>query len=130
MFKDVCDGYIAPKIKSPYHINNEAHEEIVIFDPIDKLKLIDDIILNPKPISINIYKLDRSVIITPKLNIFISKTGGNKHCKYIDKNKILNNKKLYKEANIYAKKYVKSLKVSLYSPIPDSKPHKSYFKEL
>ena len=134
MLKDVCDGYIAPKLKSPYHINDEAHDEIVIFDPVNNLELIDDDIdiinalkLNQKPISINIYEHNKPVVLTPKVKIFISKNGGGKNIKHIDKNEIFNNKKLYKEANMFAKKYVKSLKVSIHSTIADLKPHKAYF---
>lgn len=34
LFKDVYDGFIAPKMFSPFHEGNATHEEIVIFDPI------------------------------------------------------------------------------------------------
>jgi hypothetical protein len=41
LLKDICDGYIAPALVSPFHIGDIAHEEIVIFDPILKLHVID-----------------------------------------------------------------------------------------
>lgn len=34
LFGDVYDGYIAPKMYSPFHVGNASHEEIMIFDPV------------------------------------------------------------------------------------------------
>jgi hypothetical protein len=121
MFKDICDGYIAPILDSPYHINNKAHEEIVLFNPKDCLFIINDIDIEIQPISDRIHTRDQSVIITPKLKIFIPKTAESSplasgNANYVDKNKIFDKKKLYKKTNLYAQKYVNSLKVLVSSP--------------
>jgi len=43
LFSGIYDGFIAPKIWSPFHTDNYSHEEIVIFDPIkSKLDLYED----------------------------------------------------------------------------------------
>ena len=34
LFGDLYDGYIAPKMYSPFHVGNASHEEVLIFDPI------------------------------------------------------------------------------------------------
>ena len=36
IFKNYCDGFIAPKMFSPFHMNH-INEEILIFDPINKI---------------------------------------------------------------------------------------------
>jgi hypothetical protein len=33
LFKNYCDGYIAPQLPSPYHDEGFVHEEIVLFNP-------------------------------------------------------------------------------------------------
>jgi hypothetical protein len=33
LLADICDGFIAPRMFSPFHVGDTTHEEIVIFDP-------------------------------------------------------------------------------------------------
>ena len=35
LYSGIYDGYIAPRLVSPFHTNNVTHEEIVIFNPIE-----------------------------------------------------------------------------------------------
>jgi hypothetical protein len=35
LYAGIYDGYIAPRLFSPFHSNNVTHEEIVIFNPIE-----------------------------------------------------------------------------------------------
>jgi hypothetical protein len=126
--KEICDGYIVPRLKSPYHIGDEAHEEIVIFEPSKYLSLVKStseyLDLEPKSINDLISEYSVPVIINKKLtiNMKIPKRGGNKE-EYIDKNDFFNNKKLCKEAIKSAKKYVKSLNITLTTKMKNLKPH-------
>lgn len=79
LFKDLCDGFITPRIQTPYYHekNGWMPEEIILFNPIKSgiVKTIAPTALTPKPISDYIRKLHREVIIEydlKKLPVFIS----------------------------------------------------------
>lgn len=127
LFKHVCDGYIVPALISPYHNGNIAHEEIVIFDPVEYLELADPKYLDLPltPIQDLLYISCIPVILRPNLQILLPKSGGHKD-KTKDKNKI--NSKMYKASVEFAKNYVSSLKVDITSKIANcGKPHKAYY---
>jgi hypothetical protein len=131
LFKDVCDGYIAPKLFSPYHINNIAHEEIVIFNPKKELYEVLDVADDIEITNIN-ERINQNHIplIIDNLNLWMSKvkTGGT--YKYVDKNSFFDNlsEKDYKKYSAQAKKFVKNLNIKLSSSIDDIKARISYFK--
>lgn len=39
LFGRLCDGYVAPRLRSPYQEEGFVHEEIVVFDPVGKMRL-------------------------------------------------------------------------------------------
>lgn len=133
LFKDVCDGYIAPKMLSPYHINDIAHEEIVIFDPIkNQLYVVND------DIDITISSIDERISLnnsplvlkTHNIKIWIPKlNGGNIKEKYVDKNKFYNKKNITKKSIKEATKFVNNLNIDLKSTVRDIKATCSYYTD-
>ena len=130
LFKDVCDGYIAPKLDSPFHINDIAHEEIVLFDPI-KLDLTvdttatrvteshiqDRIAITDSPVVISVSGLVDSKMCFPK-------HGGSAH---IDKNTFYDDPKTVALEKRRARRFVKNLGLDIRSLVPDDKPHPTYY---
>jgi len=137
MFQDICDGYIAPRLFSPYHINNIAHEEIVIFNPKKELYVVSEEIKNINIKSINDRIKENCISIKiDNLNMWMKKntlnnalTGGNKE--YIDKNNYLDelSNKDFKKQTTEAKKFVNNLKVKISTSILNVKAHTSFYKE-
>ena len=131
LFKDVCDGYIAPKLFSPYHINNTAHEEIVIFNPKQEL-YVSDGFESVEIIDINErIKQDNVPLVIDNLNIWMQpkiQKGGN--IKYIDKNIFFDNlsENEYQKYSVKAKKFVKNLNIKLTSSIDNVKARISLYK--
>ena len=63
LFNGIYDGFIAPKLISPFHKDNKTHEEIVLFDPKNKLEVSPiDIKLEIKPIEVNITDISNAPI--------------------------------------------------------------------
>lgn len=86
LFKDLCDGFISPRIHTPYHYekNGWMTEEIILFNPIKSgiVKTVVPTALTPKSVSDYIRKFHREVVIEynqEKLPVFIpSQSGGSK----------------------------------------------------
>ena len=83
LFKDLCDGFISPRLKTPFHIekDGEMSQEIIIFNPIKsgiaKTTLPEDIV--PKKVQDIIRSKHREVIIDYKkkeMRFFINHAGG------------------------------------------------------
>lgn len=139
LFKDICDGYIAPKLVSPFHPGNSAHEEIVIFDPKHKIVVLEDedITVNEYPIENKINSSKNNTLVSIKYKNFISTrmnmnlSGGgdleDKNVFYTDKKY----KKLVKEATTRAKKFVKIINksIDIKSHIFDAHPHLKFFDD-
>jgi hypothetical protein len=132
LFKDICDGYIAPKLISPFHPGDSAHEEIVIFNPSSLVVLDNDDDTQINKYHINEYKNEKDTTVSIKYKNFINmkinidKSGGSsvledKNTFYTDKKY----KKMVKEATIRAKKFVKNIKknIDIKSHIADIHPH-------
>jgi hypothetical protein len=52
LFAEVCDGYIAAKCFSPFHVGNFTHEEVVVFDPTSLRVAEPTPMLTPVPITV------------------------------------------------------------------------------
>ena len=52
LFSGIYDGFISPKLWSPFHTDNYSHEEIVIFDPIKSKLDIYDATAKPKTLEL------------------------------------------------------------------------------
>jgi hypothetical protein len=141
LFKDICDGYIAPKLVSPFHPGDSAHEEIVIFDPKYKIAVLK---AEDKDITINEYQIKDKInnnknytvlsveyknYISTKINMNLSGGGylEDKNAFYTDKKY----KKLAKEAAKRAKKFVKIINknIDIKSHIFDAHPHLKFFED-
>lgn len=129
LLKDVCDGYIAPKLHSPFHINNIAHEEIVLFDPIKLDLRIDktDGPVSESHISERILISNSPVVVSSgfaSTKICFAKTGGSR---YEDKNTFYDDTKQTTLEKKRARRFVKNLCLDIRSLVPDVKPHPTYY---
>lgn len=106
LFNGIYDGFIAPKLISTFHKDNQTHEEIVIFDPKNKLEVSPiDIKLEIKPIDDIIKKYYKKYELkSNELRMFIIKHGGFKEI-FFDKNKFFDDKKLCEKAQKIADKF-------------------------
>ena len=100
LLSDICDGYIAPRLFSPYQEENFIHEEIVIFKPIEFLELY------------NITKIPeiKSIIFSPSISCKYKNTINTKILKggsfYEDPNKFFDDIKNINEVKRLAKKFI------------------------
>lgn len=83
LFKDLCDGFIVPRIKTPYHHEKKGMmtEEIIIFNPIRSgiVKTLPPHTLTLKSVNDYIRKFHREVLIEykhGKLPLFVTKHCG------------------------------------------------------
>lgn len=117
LFEGIYDGFISPKMFSPFHKNNMTHEEIVIFNP----KLSGIKVLSQHTEKIHITSLNKVLDVnyksyTLKNNIFESKVytkhkGGSP---LIDQYKYYKNKDFMKETIKEAKVFVKNIRFKKY----------------
>ena len=128
LFKDICDGYIAPKLVSPYHPGNIAHEEIVLFNPKTKISMFNDnnTTISKEPITKIIDNTNTIININYKtINLQIRLVKGGNIFAYEDKNTFFYNKKLVKDGIKRAKRFIKSINIDLKSNIEHIDPHTS-----
>jgi hypothetical protein len=101
IFKNYCDGIIAPKLNSPFEVSGRSHQEIILFDSI-KLQIIDNIIVK---------KIDINLLLNKKPIKFMNFTiyqGGH----FIeDRNKIFD--KNLKQIITKSKQFVKNIKFDM-----------------
>ena len=107
LFKNICDGFIAPELLSPLQNNSKTHEEIVIFNPeyLEKVNNIDDI----KSLDINVLISQNNILLNFNYqnkidySMYFAKGGNKKRNKYYDKN-------LFFEDDIKVEKAIKLAK--------------------
>lgn len=135
LFGDVYDGFIAPKMYSPFHVGNASHEEILIFDPVKSGIVIfndNDVVVPKESISTvftgyKVFELECESfkrIIHKGGGIAISKL---KH-KLIDRNTMFDDAKQVKEAIKEAKFFAKKIgyKISDIGTLPPKFDLKCY----
>ena len=109
LFSGLCDGYIAPRMFSPYQEEGFVHEEIVIFDPKNKnIEIVDTIDANVKDIS----DILTGTHIRIKQNRIDTKMWAGSMIGYkisADPNSFFNNKDDVKEGKRLAKKFIKTV---------------------
>ena len=114
LFGDLYDGYIAPKMYSPFHVGNASHEEILIFDPINSGLVVftdNTVPISKESISTKLCKYNVIVLEDAhfKRQMF---TGGGKCAKEQERNGMFDDKVLVKEAKKLAHFFVSKLNVS------------------
>lgn len=116
LFKDIYDGFIAPKLFSTFHVNNMTHEEIVIFNP--KISGIQSFTQN-----IDINKNSLNIVLNTNYKSYILKNNIFNHKIYtilrggaIDKDryKYYENKEFMKETIKEVKMFVKAIQFKKY----------------
>lgn len=111
LFSDICDGYVAPRLFSPYQEENFIHEEIVIFDPVRKLEIVEDV----NPAQHNISSLFSGPSYTIKKKQFLQEKmyfGGTFKTSQDDFNKFFDDKANIKKAKDIVKTMRKVFKVN------------------
>ena len=122
LFKDIYDGFIAPKMFSTFHVNNMTHEEIVIFNPKESgiQSFTQNIDINKNSLNTVLDINYKSYILKNNIfkhKIFTSLRGGaSGHMDPINKDryKYYENKEFMKETIKEVKMFVKSIQFKKY----------------
>ena len=101
LFGKVYDGYIAPKMYSPFHVGNASHEEILIFDPIKSGLVVsikeDDVVKEPISNILLTFNVIEFEDVHFKRSVYAAKTGGGFY-KNKNRNDMFQDTKKVKEA--------------------------------
>jgi hypothetical protein len=113
LFDDIYDGFIAPKMFSPFHLSDKSHEEIVIFNPIKSgIKLLKKKYKNSQIEKIHISTLlHKSYIIKDTNNFFNRKVYIGGLLKENDRNDFFLNKTYIKNAEKLSKYFCKNVNI-------------------
>lgn len=117
-----CDGYIAPRLESTYEKCGFIHEEIVIFDPLNKLVLIDTKEFDIKDIS-TIFVGPSVTLQTKRLvgaDTLLQRAGAG--IKHDDFNTFFDNKKKVYQAVKLSKKFADQFNPHIYNHIIFTQP--------
>ena len=92
IFKDVCDGFIAPELPSGFSPSGSLQEEIILFNPRDCLKGLTGVHIPPIPIELNDYIQGRFTRVVNAFNLKAHLFGGGSDCG-LDERVVLGRKK-------------------------------------
>lgn len=112
MFKDIYDGFISPRLFSPFHEGNVTHEEIVIFNPKDCMELNqtkEKITIANISDLLNLFSSKVSIKYKTFFNRTIIMRGGASHQ---DKNTFFDDPQRVNQALSIAKTFTKSYSFS------------------
>jgi len=96
LFGELYDGYISPKMYSPFHVQNASHEEILIFDPIKSGLVVDNAAMaSTEPLSNILSSYNVIVLENTNFQRVIHRGGGRTK---VDRNVMFEDVKMVKDA--------------------------------